>query len=230
MSPSVPRRSNGRMLPGALLFCICSGLLNSAQAAEDDGWPDAQQDWSLSAVNEGQLRFIEPVLDRAVLHSDTRLWLTAASLLDGWVDMLQCYRNLDAVDRTEIVYAYSEMENLTVTRAQNIGHYRLTPTGIELDGVARDAELCLRSRVRVLRRLSDRGWRMSHGPYHRRFLDGYYPYHLSLSLQYPREKIRLERIEPAPRPGFEVKNTPTGFTIDSWFEGELTIEIEFSEI
>ena len=101
----------------------------AAQSQSDENWPQENYDPDVARVNEGQLRFISPVNDRTVLHSDTRLWLTAASLQNGWVEMQQCYRNLDAVDRTEVVYAYREMQDLTVTQTQYVNQYRIKPHG-----------------------------------------------------------------------------------------------------
>ena len=65
-------------------------------------------------------------------------------------------------------------------------------------------------------------------PYHRRFLDGYYPYHLKLKLSYPGRKLRLDRLQPSAQAGFEVTSTSGSLGIESWFEGELTISLEFS--
>ena len=46
------------MLPLALLVLLCSGLLKAAEPVQDEGWPETQQDWGLSPVNEGELHFI----------------------------------------------------------------------------------------------------------------------------------------------------------------------------
>lgn len=216
------------MLPRALaVLPLSAGLLAAAMAAGED----RLEDWheaDATQVSEGELRFIEPRPDSPVLHADTRLRLTPASLQSGWVELRQCYRHLDAVDKTEIVYAYREMEDLEVTRAQNIERHRVEPRAIRIEGVGQGAQLCLQARVRILRRLSATAFGLRQGPYHRRFLDGYYPYHLSLAVSYPRDAIRLARIEPAPQPGFELVETADGIAIESWFEGEMRVDMEFA--
>lgn len=210
-----------------IALLLATTLFAPATAAEHD-WPEDREEADASRVSEGELRFIAPRPGAAVLHADTRLQLNPASLQTGWVGMRQCYRHLDAIDRTEIVYAYREMVDLEVTRAHDIERYRVEPHAIRLEGVGRGAQLCLKARVRILRRLSATTFGLRQGPYHRRFLDGYYPYHLSLAVSYPRDRIRLARIEPRPQPGFELVETADGLAIESWFEGEMRIELEFA--
>ena len=216
-------------MAAAVFGFFIPGLFAAAQTEVDESWPHEESDRDVSQVNEGQLRFIAPPEEQAVLHSDTQLWLTPASLQNGWVEMRQCYRNLDAVGKTEVVYAYREMRELEVLRAENIARYRVKPRGVELEDVKKGALLCLQARVRILQRLSNNIYGMRHGPYHRKFLDGYYPYHLSLTVSYPGESIRLHRIEPEAQHGFDVKDAPASLAIETWFEGELRIDLQFVE-
>ena len=92
-----------------LLFPV---LLNAAATSIDENWADEDAEQRALQVNEGQLEFIAPIHDRSVLHSDSELWITRESMQTGWVKMQQCYRHLDAVGRTDVVYAYREMKNL----------------------------------------------------------------------------------------------------------------------
>lgn len=228
MKPPAAAASKLRVLPRAVLaLLLAAGLHPPAMAAEDD-WTEAWGEADVSQVSEGELRFIAPRPGAAILHADTRLRLGPESLQTGWVGMRQCYRHLDAIDRTEIVYAYREMADLEVTLAQDIERFRVEPRAVRIEGVGQGAQLCLKARVRILRRLSATAFGLRQGPYHRRFLDGYYPYHLSLAVSYPRNIMRLARIEPRPRPGFDLVETADGLAIESWFEGELRIELEFA--
>ena len=215
-------------LPGLILsFALsCASLAAAAQSGDDEDWPDATS--RALAVNEGELVFIAPPADRAPLHADTDLRLDANSTASGWVDMRQCYRHLDTAYNTEISYAYREIRNLRVTRADKIGGARIEGQGVALEDVAAGATLCVAAEVRILERLSPTRFRMRHGPYHRRFLDGYYPYHVSLGLDYAAAGLELARIEPAAQPGFAVTQTPAGLEIETWFEGILRISIELA--
>jgi hypothetical protein len=143
--------------------------------------------------------------------------------------MQQCYRHLDAVSRTDVVYAYRDMKNLRVTRAEKIARIRVGQQGVELEDVGKGAVLCVQADVRVLQRLSDNTYVIQNGPYHRKFLDGYYPYHVSLRVHYSRNEIQLSRVMPEEQDGFEVKELRDGLSIDSWFEGVLRIRLEFLE-
>ncbi len=210
-----------------LLLTILSSTVfcASANTAGDD-WFDDESELRALEVNEGELRFIEPVVDQPVLHSDTRLWLNAASRETGWVRLEQCYRHLDAVAKTQVVYAYREMRDLQITRAEHIRSARVAVQSIELEDVTRGAVLCVRSEVRILLRRDAATYVLQNGPYHRRFLDGYYPYHVSLAIDYGDSGLVAGRIDPDAQAGLTIVKTPVGVAMDAWFEGNLTLEIE----
>lgn len=195
----------------------------------DESWLDDESESQALQVNEGQLNFIDPIHDQSILYSDTHLWITSESMQTGWVKMQQCYRHLDMVGRTDVVYAYREMNKLQVTRAEQIAQVRVKPHWIELEDVGKGAELCVQAEVRILQRLSDKTYGMQNGPYHRKFFDGYYPYHVSLTVHYSSNEMQLKRVEPKPQDGFHVTEKTGTLSIDSWFEGELRIGLEFSE-
>ena len=83
--------------------------------------------------------------------------------------------------------------------------------------------------VRQLRALGGGRFRIESGPYHRRFLDGYYPMHVSLRVRLAGSGLRLEQVTPAATEGFEVSAPADEIAIDAWFEGRLVIGLEFSE-
>ena len=167
--------------------------------------------------------------DQLVLHSDTHLWITNESLQTGWVKMKQCYRHLDAVGGTDVVYGYRKMKNLQVARVEQIEQIRVGQHVVELEGVEKGAVLCVQADVKVLQHLSDKTYAMQHGPYHRKFLDGYYPYHVSLTVHYSNNEMQLKRVEPEAQDGFYITEKTGLLSIDSWFEGELRIGFEFSK-
>ena len=212
---------------------ICGLLIAEMPAATepplDESWLDDEDESQALRVNEGQLNFIVPIHDQSILHSDTHLWITSKSMQTGWVKMQQCYRHLDRVGRTDIVYAYREMNNLQVTSAKQIAQVRVKPHRVELEDVGKGAELCVQAEVRILQRLSDKTYGMQNGPYHRKFFDGYYPYHVSLTVHYSSNEMQLKRVEPKPQDGFYVTEKTGVLSIDSWFEGELRIGLEFSK-
>lgn len=87
----------------------------------------------------------------------------------------------------------------------------------------------LRAKVKVLQRLPEKTYVIQNGPYHRRFLDGYYPYHVGLTVHYSKNDIRLGQVVPEQQDGFDVTETKEGLSIDSWFKGILRIRLEFTD-
>jgi len=217
------------IIAGTICGLLIPVMLAAAEPPLDESWLDDDSESQALQVNEGQLNFIAPVHDQSILFSDTHLWITSESMQTGWVKMQQCYRHLDIIGRTDVVYAYREMNNLQVTKAEQIAQVRVKPHWVELEDVAKGAELCVQANVRILQRLSDKTYSMQNGPYHRKFFDGYYPYHVSLTVHYSSNEMQLKRVEPEPQDGFYVTEKTGVLSIDSWFEGELRIGLEFSE-
>ena len=217
------------IIVGTICGLLIPVMLAAADPSLDESWLDDESESQALQVNEGQLNFIAPIHDQSILYSDTHLWITSESMQTGWVKMQQCYRHLDMVGRTDVVYAYREMDNLQVTRAEQIAQIRVKPHWVELEDVGKGAELCVQAKVRILQRLSDKTYGMHNGPYHRKFFDGYYPYHVSLTVHYSSNEMQLKRVQPEPQDGFYVTEKTGVLNIDSWFEGELRIGLEFSE-
>lgn len=207
----------------------CSGGLQATPAQD---MPDAALQWlnddselDALAVNEGELRFLPGREHGQVLHSSTTLHINAHSLETGWVRMEQCYRELDEVPRTDIVYRYKQIEDFKITRQINIGQARVDGQIIHLEQVSHGAEVCVGARVKQLKKLDDGGFTLSQGPYHRKFLDGYYPYHVTLRVHYPENLLDPIAVKPSPRAHFQPQLNRSPLVIDTWFEGVLAIEI-----
>jgi len=218
----------GSTLPLSLLLALLLLSAVPAHAATNS----AEDDWDLEEestdhVNEGELRFLETAPDPAVLHSESRIRITPASLESGWVDLLQCYRNLDAVPKVEVVFDYNEMRGLAVVAKRGVGKASVSGHSVQLEDVSKQASLCIQAQVRNLYRQEDGGWVLRNGPYMRRFLDGYYPFRVTLEVNYPQELVRFVRISPQVQPGFRVESEAGRIAFDAWFEGRLSTGIHF---
>jgi hypothetical protein len=218
-----------QILCKSICTLLFPALLTAAETPVEESWMNDDSELRALQVNEGQLEFIGPIDDESILHSDTHLWITNESMQTGWVKMKQCYRHLDAVGKTDVVYAYREMKDLQVTRAEQIAQISIKRNGVELGRVEKGAVLCVQADVKILQHLSDKTYGLQNGPYHRKFLDGYYPYHVSLMVHYSNNEIQLKQVVPKAQDGFNVTEKRDGLSIDSWFEGELRIELEFLE-
>ena len=136
-----------RLWHGAALVVVITLAalsLATAQTADED-WPDDSA--RALAVNEGELRFIDPE-EGECLHADTEIELDNDSKRNGWVNKSQCYRNLDTIAKTEITWAYREISDLRVTRSDNVGTVEVGRRSLLLHDVRQGATICVSARVK----------------------------------------------------------------------------------
>ena len=218
------------------IVCLCAflGFFSGAHASESveqntaEAWFYDDSDLLIDNVNEGELKFIEPITEKNILYSEAGLKITESSLQTGWVELQQCYRNLDSISKTDIVYRYKNIKKLKITSLDRIGEAKVDGQIIRLKDISASAYLCVQAKIQILEKLKQGGFYLSNGPYHRKFFDGYYPYHVSLNISYPGDKLELNRISPASQAMFKVIDNTGELFIDTWFEGILQINIEFS--
>jgi hypothetical protein len=204
--------------------------LRLVQSEDLDAWFEDDWEERLRAVNEGELEFLETPPDRRVLSTKNRLILTPESLSNGWVALEQCQLDLDPLPAVEIVYRYEGMRDLRIESSQGIGSAWVEGHSVQLAGVSPGAEICVRAEVRILRVMPDGGFEIRSGPFHRRFLDGYYPVHLEYVLEYPEDLLVVESVSPPPRQGLSTISRPGALSIDAWFEGKLMLVLRLREI
>jgi len=195
---------------------------------ELEDWFNDDSDMTIDDVNEGQLTFIAQPADKAVLSTEAVVTMTAASLETGLVSLQQCYRNLDPVPEVDVVYRYKNMQQLRIVSSGNIGETRVVGNSVQLKDVTAGAFVCIAAEVQLLEKSADDSYLLSMGPYYRRFLDGYYPYHSLINIKYPLELIDYNTISPSPRLHFEVLRKPGELILDAWFTGVLQLDIRFS--
>jgi len=207
-----------RILP-AMGLALCA-----VAAADDAGWPEADT----AGVNEGSLAFIDAVPPgRRVLQTRNRMTISADSLTSGWVALDQCQGNLDPVAAVEIVYRYHGLRKLRLLSATAVDAARVEGNTVQLTGVQHGGEVCIAAEVQVLESDGRGGYRLESGPFHRRFLDGYYPLQLDYRVVWPETRMALKSVTPAAQPGFTVQTQPGALHIETLFEGRLTIELRF---
>jgi len=202
--------------------------IESAEQTPEEQWFYDDDELDIDDVNEGELTFVLPVNDKNILHSGSVLVITEKSLKTGWVDLQQCYRDLDSIDKTEIVYRYKNIKQLQIISSGNIGNAKVDGQAIQLEDIGSSAHICVQAKVQILEKIEQDTFTLSNGPYYRRFLDGFYPYHVTLSISYPVNKLKYSHISPAPQPLFDVIQQPGKLLVDTWFEGALLINITFS--
>ena len=198
-------------------------LLPAATTADTDWETDPFE--QAAAVNEGPLEVLETPPDRPAHHHVNRLTITPESIAGGWVLMDQCHYDIDPVPLAEIVYTEGRIRGLAITRATNIGTATAGENSVRLENVEKQAALCVSGETRALERRADT-LMLRNGPFMRRFLDGYYPMHVTLDIRYPPGLELLDRF-PAPAPGIRYDIRPGEILLDIWFEGILETRFLF---
>jgi len=255
MSPSPWLRLNAAIL-AVLIWTL---LAASAWAVTDDSRPahrsnDSSQSWSdgrsdewpdewpeefdlasrVALVNEGELAFIPNAAAEGAHYHRNRIAITEASLdetsLDlGWVDLVQCHENLDAVPAAQILFREDGIRELAIEQRHNIGQAWVEGHSVQLRDVGPSAKLCIRAQSRALQSLGDGLYRLRNGPYMRRFLDGYYPMRVALRIDYPGQRLRLVGQTPESQEGFSVDRTRNAVRVDATFEGRLITCFDFCD-
>ncbi len=207
------------------VFSVSVLCLMAGAVASDDSFfpPEAET----KDVNEGSLVFLaRPPQDKVHTHRN-RIILSTASLQHGWASLYQCHESLDSVPAAQIVYDDTRIRQLQVASVTGIGRAWVEGHTIQLEDVSETAGLCIEAESRVVHRLGGDRFMVRNGPFMRRFLDGYYPMHVSLNIQLPPGDWQLETSQPRVQPGFNVISRPDGLSADAWFEGKLVTEFYF---
>lgn len=217
------------VLVGCLLpdgFAIASGA--SPEDIELEDWFNEETEPGVPQASEGELVFLSPPPENMTLHSINTITVTRTSLDDGWVRLRQCYEGLDAVPAAEVVYQYKNMRHLRIQSKSNIGQAVSREQTVQLTDVQHGATLCIRAEAQIFYPQADGRFRLRNGPFHRRFLDGYFPLHVSVDVQFPSTLLQYVDSSPQAQPGFKVDVKDEHVDIDTWFAGMLTIEVHFS--
>ena len=217
-------------IPVYLLLAAVLVMTSLTVAASDDmeAWLEQDDDSRVQRVNEGSLDFILDAQDRRVLQ--TRNWLTinTDSLRNGWVTLYQCQSNLDPVPAVEVVYRYHELRNLRVISTRSIERAWVEQNSVQMQQVQEGAEVCVEAEVQVLKPDGEHGYTLQSGPFHRRFLDGYYPVQLDYRIHWPADRLQLTSVYPQAQEGFSIREQAGELRINTLFEGKLTLVIRFS--
>ena len=201
-----------------LLPCLAAAAGNDAEA-----WLQADDPDKARLVNEGGLVFLRDAPDHRVLHTRNRLTITPASLHNGWVRLYQCQSNLDPVPEVEVMYRYRGLRNLRVISSIGMKGAWVKNNSVQMEQVEEWGEVCIKAEVQILESDGAGGYTLQSGPFHRRFLDGYYPVFLDYRIRWPAGLLQLESVDPAVQEGFRVRARHGELAVDTLFEGQLTI-------
>jgi hypothetical protein len=197
----------------------------SATQQQDLDWFENDFEAQALAVNEGELAFLSEPPDKPVHHHVNHIMITEASLRDGWTVLEQCHSHLDAVADAQIAYRPGRVRELQITSFDKIGKAWVQGHTVQLRDVHPGARICIRAESRTLTDLGDGLFSLRNGPFMRRFLDGYYPMRVSMTVGLDEAALRVVRVTPAAQDGFRVWQDEGGLHFDAWFEGMLYTEV-----
>lgn len=211
-------------MKGSIRAAVIAGLLCSGTALA------ALSEFELLDINEGELRFLsEPPATPPHLQS-THVQISEESLKTGWVRVKQCHYRLDQVRAMQVVFAKGRVRDLKILRADNIARAWVEEDSVQLEDIGENAVLCILSENRSLETDTTHGSYEWHGgPYMRRFLDGYFPMHVKLAVDYPAARLRLTAIEP-PAVRLKTVSLPGHVHLDVLFEGRLEVSLRFAAV
>lgn len=219
--PAVSWRTTCRCSKAAFLLAFLP-LLGQAASEEDLFFKN------VSEVNEGELHFLTKAPDRPVHHHQNRITLTPDSLISGWVRLEQCHQHLDPVPDSQIVYNQDRIRALRIVRTENIERAWVQEHSVQMENIGPAALICIEAESRALVNDGPNTYVLRNGPYMRRFLDGYYPMRVTMTVIPGNSGLRLDSLSPAAQPGFSVHASPDEVGYDTWFEGRLTTSIRFT--
>ena len=210
------------------LFVFPSLQAEAAPTAEElEKWFLSDELTPPTQSSDSQLTFIARPADKPALHSVNEITISPQSIKTGWVNLMQCYKHLDPVPEMEVVYNYKNIRKLSVIKTKNIERVFIKGQSVQLENVVKNAQLCVTSEVRIFYKNKDGSYKLVNGPFHRRFLDSYFPFHLTLKVNYPSTQLKFINSKPKPQFGFTVKQSNNTLLIDSYFTGKLYTEIIF---
>jgi hypothetical protein len=205
------------------LTTLFSGVLwaLTATAEIDPLDDDSLWDPPRLEVSRGELQFLDTPPAAPVHHHQNDITVGASSLVDGWVGLRQCHRDIDRVSRAQILYNGANTEDLEIESHSNIEETWVEGASVQLRRISTDAELCVRARSRMLQVLDDGSFLLENGPFMRRFLDGYHPMRVTVTVDWGNLDLALDDTQPLAQPGFEIVESEQGIRIDTVFEGRL---------
>lgn len=178
-------------------------------------------------VNEGELVFLETIPLVKVHHHQNKMIIEPKSLSNGWVKLQQCHHHLDKVSRAQILFRKNMIKQLQIVSYRNIEQAWIKDNTVQLRNISDNAQLCVEAISQALVANNDGSFSLRNGPFMRRFLDGYYPMHVTMNISLSGTGLQLASISPVSQQGFHVWQKTEQVGYEAWFEGRLRTELRF---
>lgn len=211
---------------------LLMGMKSNDDFEDWDKWDEqAKKDQAKAlAVNEGDLEFLTETPAKLPPVLQNNLTISRQSLKDGWVDMVQCHKRIDAVARAQVLYHPRRTRNIKILSFKNIDRVWVKKNSVQLKNIHKEATLCVQAQVKALYSNYNGSYSMRNGPFLRKFLDGYYPMEVTMNVTFPAKSLSFEAITPQEQQGFKVNHDRNNMIVDALFVGELEIEVYFTDL
>lgn len=215
-----------------LLLGISSySYANEISPEELERWfnSDSMEPPRYSDVNDGHLVFLNerPDTGKALHHHHNDVTILPDSLRDGWILIKQCHTNIDKVPAAQVVFKKERVRDIQIVYSRNIERTWVEGASVQMENIGKDARLCIQARTHSLIQKPDGSYSLRNGPFMRRFLDGYFPLHVSLDLNYAQTNLELTDYAPPSQAGFKVQTGKGKVHVETIFEGRLQTEFHF---
>ena len=215
-----------------ILLALSAQAQQSSEQEQLEKWFEGDNDDEQKAlqVNEGNLEFLTHLPKNKPIHTVTNtITISDDSLKTSWVKLHQCHKNLDPVALSEIVYKYHNMRNLRIEHYYGMEKAWVENQTVQMKEIDKGASVCIVADVQILMPTESGDYTLRNGPYFRKFLDGYYPFHVKLNINYPKSILTLKATTPREQNGFKVNDDNGMLRMDALFEGKLMVEARFSQ-
>lgn len=206
-------------------------LANNLTEEEMERWLNSDDpnppNYRAVEVNNGELMFLSKKPLKPVHHHKNTLTLYKNSLHDGWVKLEQCHRNMDRVPRVQVLFNKEKIRDIKITKTNAIEKSWVEKNTVQLENVTDNAVLCIEAWSKALVKNSDGSYLLSNGPFMRKFLDGYFPIHVTIDVNFKDTGLKLLLVEPAAQAGFKITQTEKTVNMEAWFEGRLKTKLTF---
>lgn len=175
---------------------------------------------------DATLHFLQKSPEPPPHFQQMHITIDADSLKTGLVKVDTCHYHLDPVPALQVVFG-KRLKALQIKRADNIEKVWVEGRSVQLQNVHHHAVLCLQLVSKVLDKQEDGAYVMKNGPFMRRFLDGYFPFKLDLSVSYPPALLRFAKMSPAMPSGAITRIDAGEVNLKVLFEGALNLKTRF---
>jgi hypothetical protein len=189
--------------------------------------------WALEfsdIATEGQIKYLKERPDPGAYSYESRVKITAASLVSGSVEIATCHYQLDPIRKVVIVFNPDRIQAIAVKSIDKMASAEVKNNQVVLTDVERGASICIDLQSKALDQVGAGQYRLNAGPLMRRYLDGYLPMAAKIRVDWPANMLTVDKTTPSEKEGIQVVQGNDGVQLDMIFAGKMTARIDLKKI